>query len=64
MEYLIYSDWNSPHKFETLLLGGEFDNLHGKGTTPEAAVMSLKLALNARRRIASGMSGPQDNRKK
>lgn len=32
------------------LLGGEFDNCHGQGKTPEEAVLSLKLTVAARRR--------------
>lgn len=32
------------------LLGGEFDNCYGQGKTPEMAMISLKLAVNARKR--------------
>jgi hypothetical protein len=37
-------------RYETILLGGEFANLHGSGDTEEAAVISLKLALRAKRK--------------
>ena len=32
------------------LLGGEFDNCHGQGKTPDDAMVSLKLTMNVRRR--------------
>ncbi len=32
------------------LLGGEFDNCYGQGFTPKAALNSLKLAVNIRRK--------------
>lgn len=34
------------------LLGGEFPNCYGQGETPEGAMISLKLAVNAKRRQA------------
>lgn len=37
--------------YDALLLGGEYANLHGYGTTPEEALISLKLTLRARRRL-------------
>jgi len=30
----------------TTLLGGEFANCHGQGSTPEGAVISLKIRVN------------------
>lgn len=46
--HLHHSIWNG--LYITTLLGGEFDNCHGQGKTPEGAVASLKLVVNLRRR--------------
>ena len=35
--------------YDATLLGGEFDNCHGQGSTPEGAMISLKLTVRARR---------------
>jgi hypothetical protein len=40
--------WNG--LYYATLLGGEFANCHGQGSTPEGAMISLKLTVNARRR--------------
>lgn len=37
-------------RYDAILLGGEFDNCHGSGDTPDAAMMSLKLTVNVRRK--------------
>ena len=36
--------------YSTTLLGGEFSNCHGQGSTPELAVTSLKIRVNQLRR--------------
>jgi hypothetical protein len=36
--------------YHATLLGGEFDNCHGQGPTPDLAMISLKLTVNAKRR--------------
>lgn len=49
MKYHLYhSIWTN--LYHTTLLGGEFANCHGQGPTPEQAVISLKLTVNALRR--------------
>lgn len=35
--------------YTATLLGGEFDNCHGQGRTPEDAMIILKLEVRARR---------------
>lgn len=37
-------------KYDALLLGGEFSNCHGSGDTEEAALMSLRMLVNLKRR--------------
>ena len=49
MKYSLHRDLLTDRVTATLL-GGEFDNCHGQGDTEEAAIMSLKLTVNARRR--------------
>jgi len=46
--HIQYSFWTG--LYHATLLGGEFDNCHGQGSTPEGAMISLKLTVNARRR--------------
>ena len=36
--------------YHTTLLGGEFNNCHGQGPTPETAEISLRLTVAARRK--------------
>jgi hypothetical protein len=45
MKYSLYHDVFT-NMFYTTLLGGEFSNCHGLGSTPEGAVSSLKLRVN------------------
>jgi len=49
MEYSIYRDIFTS-LYHTTLLGGEFANCHGQGSTPEGAVTSLKIRVNQLRR--------------
>jgi hypothetical protein len=39
-----YSPWIN--LYVATLLGGEFDNCHGQGKTPEDAIISLKILVN------------------
>lgn len=45
MNYSLYQDVFTGLYYATLL-GGEFANCYGQGSTPEGAVMSLKLRVN------------------
>lgn len=45
MNYSIFSDVFTG-LYHTTLLGGEFANCHGQGSTPESAVVSLKIRVN------------------
>jgi hypothetical protein len=45
--HIHYSIWIN--LYVATLLGGEFDNCYGQGPTEEQAMISLKLAVNARR---------------
>lgn len=36
--------------YVSTLLGGEFDNCHGQGSTPEGAYISLLLTVRVRRK--------------
>lgn len=38
--------------YHATLLGGEFDNCHGQGPTPEHALTSLKLVVRIRQKQA------------
>ena len=49
MEYSIFNDYRTG-LFHATLLGGEFGNCHGQGTTPEEALVSLKLTIRVRRK--------------
>lgn len=49
MLYNIYKDIFTG-LYYTTLLGGEFDNCHGQGTTEQGAVTSLKIRVNQLRR--------------
>jgi len=49
MEYSIYRDVFTG-LYHTILLGGEFDNCHGQGSTEDSAVASLKIRVNQLRR--------------
>ena len=42
-----YSPWIN--LYVATLLGGEFDNCHGQGKTPEDAIISLKILVNLKR---------------
>lgn len=44
--HIYYSIWTN--LYHTTLLGGEFDNCHGQGETPEMAVISLRMVVNLR----------------
>ena len=46
--HIQYSPWTN--LYVATLLGGEFDNCHGQGPTPELAMVSLKLTVRARRK--------------
>ena len=46
--HILYNPWTN--LYDATLLGGEFDNCHGQGPTPEQAEISLKLTVNARRK--------------
>jgi len=49
LKYHLYRNlWNGLYYAD--LLGGEFDNCYGQGSTPEEAVISLKLAVRIRRK--------------
>ena len=50
MKYSIYRDVFT-RLYYTTLLGGEFSNCHGQGSTPEFAVISLKIRVNQLRRV-------------
>jgi hypothetical protein len=41
--------------YDSTLLGGEFANCHGQGSTPDDAVDSLKLRVNQLRRLRDGI---------
>lgn len=56
MEYSIYRDVFTQFYYATLL-GGEFPNCYGQGSTLEMSVVSLKIRLNQLRYI-------RDNRDK
>jgi hypothetical protein len=43
-----YSPWIN--LYVATLLGGEFDNCHGQGKTPEDAIISLKILVNLKRK--------------
>lgn len=45
--HLHYDRFNN--RYIATLMGGEFDNCHGQGPTPDYAVISLKLTVNALR---------------
>ena len=45
MKYSIYRDIFT-RLYYTTLLGGEFANCHGQGSTAEFAVISLKIRVN------------------
>lgn len=45
--HIQYCFWTN--LYVATLLGGEFDNCHGQGPTPELAVISLKLTVKARK---------------
>jgi hypothetical protein len=45
--HIQYNPWTG--LYYATLLGGEFANCHGQGTTPERAMVSLKLTVNALR---------------
>jgi len=49
MEYSIWRDVFTG-LYYTTLLGGEFANCHGQGSTPDEAVISLKIRVNQLRR--------------
>lgn len=44
-----YNPWLN--LYVATLLGGEFDNCHGQGPTPEMAMISLKMRVNQLRRM-------------
>lgn len=48
-----YSIWYNvfTNLYYTTLLGGEYSNCHGKGNTPDEAVVSLKMRVNQLRRL-------------
>ena len=45
--------------YVSTLLGGEFSNCHGQGPTPELAMISLKLTVNALRRERTRLQIPK-----
>ena len=45
--HIQYSPWTN--LYHATLLGGEFDNCHGQGETPDGALISLRLTVRARR---------------
>lgn len=47
--HIQYSPWINC--YVATLLGGEFNNCHGQGRTPELAMISLKMRVNQLRRI-------------
>lgn len=47
--HIQYSPWIN--LYVATLLGGEFDNCHGQGPTPDMAMISLKLTVYAKRRM-------------
>jgi len=49
MKYSYYQDVFTG-LYYTTLLGGEFSNCHGQGSTLDSAVMSLKIRVNQLRR--------------
>lgn len=46
--HIQYSPWLN--LYVATLLGGEFDNCHGQGPTPEMAMISLRLTVRARKK--------------
>ena len=46
--HIQYSSWIN--LYVATLLGGEFDNCHGQGKTPEMAMESLRMVLRIRRK--------------
>lgn len=46
--HIQYSPWLN--LYVATLLGGEFDNCHGQGPTPEMAMISLKLTVKTLRK--------------
>ena len=46
--HICWSPWTN--LYHATLLGGEFDNCHGQGPTPEMAMVSLKLTVRVRRK--------------
>ena len=51
MKYSIYRDVFTG-LYYTILLGGEFSNCYGQGSTEDGAVASLKIRVNQLRRKA------------
>ena len=49
MKYSMYRDVFTS-LYYTTLLGGEFANCHGQGSTPDGAIASLKIRVNQLRR--------------
>jgi hypothetical protein len=47
--HIQYSPWLN--LYVATLLGGEFDNCHGQGPTPEMAMISLQLTVMAKKRV-------------
>jgi len=46
--HIQYSPWLN--LYVATLLGGEFDNCHGQGPTPEMAMISLQLTVKVLRK--------------
>lgn len=46
--HIQYSPWLN--LYVATLLGGEFDNCHGQGPTPEMAMISLRLTVKTLRK--------------
>lgn len=51
--HICYCLWTN--LYVATLLGGEFDNCHGQGPTPEEAMLSLQLTVRVRRKIKAGL---------
>jgi hypothetical protein len=47
--HILWNPWTG--LYDATLLGGEFANCHGRGSTPEHAMISLKLTVRAKRRL-------------
>jgi hypothetical protein len=54
--HIQWSPWTG--LYHATLLGGEFDNCHGQGPTPDQAMISLKLTVRAKRRLVQYALAP------